>query len=354
MGCTPNAGKQEGKLVFTGKDVTFDMGFKFTARECCFEHEGKEYVAFANFITSKKICLFDMQGHKLKELLVKDLEEYIPPRIIAFDMVEPNRIALLSNQSNIVLLVDDNGKILAQKDYSYLLQEKGVVLYPPFRFDRQTVRAAIQYYDIEKLYKKDKKNITIRRFDFIIMICDTAFYSDAHPLLQMDLLYSRFVHSDNLMVSEGKNITMADDINVFSSAFSDSLYLYGLAGNLYRIVPIKSCYTNIGITPITYKQNEQDESLLNKKYREYGFVDKILWDKYHELYYCFVREPMNEGKLPFSIIVFDKDFNKPSETKINEDKYYLSVFLGREGLYLLRKTPEIFGKDTYSLFKYEQ
>ncbi|WP_373735437.1 DUF4221 family protein [Bacteroides heparinolyticus] len=90
------------------------------------------------------------------------------------------------------------------------------------------------------------------------------------------------------------------------------------------------------------------------KIRGNGHISHVYWDKYRNLYYCLVLGIYKNEERPFSIIVFDSDFNQLSETKMNHKEYYGYCFVGREGLYLLRKTPEIFGKDTYSLFKYEQ
>jgi len=345
--------KQKGNWITLNDTVAFNVGFP-SANINYSEYNEKEYIAFADFRTTKKIVLFDIQGKLLYAIPVDKLLENGKTILISFDIISPDSIALLTAYTNNVLLINSMAEMIYKKDYSPLLLE-GIELWTPICFDKKFLRVCINYLDhnLPKYpSKEDFVNSNARGLSFYNLMADTAFYTDAKPILQLDSIYCRFA-SEKQFTTEGNHILMLDSLNIFYSAYSDTLYVYNLAGQLKKTVVVKSDYTTTRINPITYEQYWQDNELLNRNFLKNGFIDKLLWDKYRNLYYCFVRSKMIEKKLPFSIIIFDKDFKKLDEIEMDYNKFYPTAFVGENGLYVKQAYNDDFKINKFTLFRYE-
>jgi hypothetical protein len=334
--------------------VMFDAGFQFSSGIRIIEYNNNEYVGFADFRTAKKISIFDINGKNSFSVLVDSLMINENTRFFSFCFVSIDSLALLSANTNKVIVVDTNGNTLYKKDFSPLIL-KGIELFPPFCLNKNNLKVGVNYLENnlpKNPSKEDYINTNEKKIAFYNLLYDTAFYAKSEPLLQLDSFYCRF-GSKTQLLSEGKHILMLDSLNIFHSFYSDSLYVYDAKGKLLKTVCIKSKHTKVGVTPIAYEQYWADNELLNQNFLKNGFISDLLWDKYRNVYYCFVRSAMIDKKIPFSVIILDKDFNNLGETKFDYNKYHLSAFVGKRGLYIMQADNKEFGKYTFSIFRYE-
>jgi hypothetical protein len=117
---------------------------------------------------------------------------------------------------------------------------------------------------------------------------------------------------------------------------------------------VKSEYApKIGAEITTFEEDMKDVDLFNVRIRKSSFVYRIYFDSYRQIYYCFVRQPMKGDLLPFSVIIYDTQFNKLDEVNMDETKYYPSAFVGEKGLYIYRKEDTEPQNHYFSIFNYE-
>lgn len=352
--CNNSTKQKDVKLNIIVDTVIFDAGFQFSSGIRIVEYNNSEYVGFADLRTAKKISVFDISGKPSFSVSVDSLMISENTRFFSFCFASIDSLALLSAYTNKLVVIDTNGKALYKKDYSPLLFH-GIQLFPPFYLSKNHLKVGVKYLENnlpENPTKEDYINTNEKTLAFYNLLYDTAFYEKSDPLLQLDSFYCRF-GSKTQILTEGNHILMLDSLNISHSSYSDSLYVYNTKGKLLKTVCIKSEHTKVGINPITYEQYWANNDLLNRNVWENGFISDLLWDKYRNVYYCFVRSAMIDKKLPFSIIILDKDFNNLGETKFDYNKYHLSAFVGKRGLYIMQADNKKFGKYTFSIFRYE-
>lgn len=118
---------------------------------------------------------------------------------------------------------------------------------------------------------------------------------------------------------------------------------------------VQSIYYNSKINPVTIQAHIKDSELFISNTRKSGFILKLIWDPYRHIYYCLNRGPYVENidAYKYSIITYDEDFNKLDETKIDHNKFNLTMFVASKGLYISQHPNDKMKSQTYSIFKYE-
>ena len=119
---------------------------------------------------------------------------------------------------------------------------------------------------------------------------------------------------------------------------SDKLFVCNENMEIEREITVMSRKTSIGRMP--YKPEEKINIY------GYGRIYYVFFDQNKHLYYLIVRHNLSfedntyvsyyDGA-PFSILVYDEQFNKKGEKRIRSDKYdYLYTFLTKKGLCLVK------------------
>lgn len=134
---------------------------------------------------------------------------------------------------------------------------------------------------------------------------------------------------------------------VYSFAISDSLVVYDHHTNSIERFNARSRLITKSLLPMKKPLNEHDlEYALETPY--YG---AIVYDKYRNLYFRFVRHSISfkndKGETnqfhmkPLSVIILDDSFNIIGESKLEENKYLDYIyFVTEEGFYISNGNPE--------------
>ncbi len=354
ISCNDNPEVQEDAKFIIVDTVTYETGFKKNALEQHIEYNGTEYVALANLESYRKISVFTVDGDfqfsvSIDSLLLRENNYFYS----FYFMESLDSIVLLSYWTNKLIVIDRNGRTLHRKDYTEYIKDSAG-LFPDINYNNKTFRTAVKYdgYIPKNPTLEDRENYNRRTQCYYNMMYDTAYYQNVSPEFQLDSIYCRNLGKTQDCF-EWTHILMLDSLNIFYSCFMDSLYVYDLHNNLLKTVQIKSNYTDVKATPVTKAQQLYENADVNSVWYKYGFVEKLRWDKYRNVYYCYIRIPKTEDEYSFSIIVLDKDFNNLGETKFNRCKYNSSGFVGRKGLYMINRSEDSHLRQTYTVFSYE-
>src|SRR5690606_548567 len=74
-----------------------------------------EYVSFSEFRTWKDIQLFRMDGKRTWLLKLAEVDEFKHVDFIDYTLINPDSILLLTKNTNVVYLVNSDGKVLQKK-----------------------------------------------------------------------------------------------------------------------------------------------------------------------------------------------------------------------------------------------
>lgn len=352
------AGCRKGGTLTAVGEVVFPLGFTTTAAEQCFEYGGEEYMAFANLSSNKEVSLFRPDGRKVLSVDIRPLIEKTKTNYVTFFFAAPDTLLLLSRYSNLVAAVDSNGNPLFVWDFQKLLFKNAVELAPPLYYLAGNLRVGTLFSSYKAYYTLGLRDSNLDKE------CDVGWYYRPHIMtcshlpngeieFQADSLYPRFAGSDK-DVTEFNRMLCLDTMNIVWSTYCDSLYLYDLSGKLKKVVGIHSDHIAARLTPPTHVASSKNLDLRSEIAREGSFIRSLLYDKYRQLYFCFVVGKTFEGKHDFYVIVLDKNLKKIDEIPFVDRMYYSSAFVGRQGLYVKQAQKNNFRNCTFTIFRYEK
>lgn len=317
--------------------------------------DDKEYVAFADFVTNKEISVFDIDGFHKYSIDLESLMIDNSVRFISFTFQHPDTLLLLGRYNNKVYQIDKSARLLKIFDYAELVS-KNVELLPPVSFSNGILKVGLVYAreDIEPDISKREAwiaNNMLRLTSPVLFIDSNVYDTLKNHTFQFKSFYERIARSDQWPI-EGNPIKVIDSLTVLASSYSDSIFIYVHKLNLIESVQVASKYTDISLTPRTYEEIEADDGAINATFLEHGFISDIHFDRYRQLYYCFVRHKANGDARPFSIIVYSDEFKKLDEFKMDEIKYFGSAFVAKKGFYLLNNDPTDRTVNRFTIFNY--
>jgi hypothetical protein len=139
------------------------------------------------------------------------------------------------------------------------------------------------------------------------------------------------------------SITNKKNMLIVSPQFSDEIQVINLDDNSIKFVKLKTKYEAL-IKPLSLLKNagkftnQQRNEYFKNSYTNVG----LIYDKYRDIYYRFVRLPSNTmGAMMCNILIFDKNFNLMFENKIDQKKYNASQF------FITEKGLAIFNVENY-------
>lgn len=333
-------------------EVSFPVGF-VTGKIKPFIIEQNEYVTFADLTSRRLIKVFNTEGKEVSDIHLGDfIEKY--GKISDFHLVSLDSIFLLTKYTNHIYLLNLETDEFIQKDYSRLLSD-GIELSGPLNFVGNKVYCTIDYNppfesEILNLDQFLEANEEILRRS--ILFVDTApRKSEISYNVELDSVYLRF--ADPMMIYvEGNHILCTDEVIIFYSSYSDSLYIYTADYELARVVGVESEFSDAKVKPVSVKEFMSNNNLVSKNFLDNGFIQDIEYDPYRNIYYCIIRHPAPREHRPFSILVLSEDFSKLYESEMDEEKYNTGIFVGSKGLYLSTSSYEN-GLHTFHIFTYE-
>lgn len=354
-GCSSLTGSDRKKLIKVD-EIAFPVGYA-PSRINYFKKDNYEIFGFLDYQTFKVFSVFTSKGEFIYSFSINELMKNSEKQFNSFSFQSIDTIAFLSKSgTNRLVLLDSVGYLLLDKDYSFL-REKEASIYAPFILNNNIIRTAVNYNDTIPVTKLDRdyyQNFFTNKILFYNLMTDTVTSYNSAPSLQIDSFYSRFTKNDEWS-TEANKILFLKDKNIIYSAYSDSVYIYDIQGNLMSIKHIKSKNHKLYVNPISIDENTDVVENIAKN----TSISYLLWDEYRNFYYCFVAgEKMKNGETPFTIIILDDNFDSVDEIIMNHEKYYFEkfeyypAFIGEKGLYIMNQSKSI--KETkFSIFKYE-
>ncbi|GAA5039137.1 hypothetical protein GCM10011506_37940 [Marivirga lumbricoides] len=134
---------------------------------------------------------------------------------------------------------------------------------------------------------------------------------------------------------------------VYSFSISDSIYVFDVDNKKIKGYLSKTSSLTAPQEPMRKPSNQYDLRYALQA----TYYDGIIYDKYREVYYRFVRHPLSLQedespnfydfhRKPISVIILDRKFNKIGETKLKNNTYQsFMYFLSKDGLYISNSNP---------------
>ena len=338
------------KLRTSNEIITYNT--KFPTQEIQFFKEGQtEYISSIDYSTSKKISVNSINGEKKFDVDFKSVIENEKLSFNGYFPISIDTFALLSKYSNKVFLINKNGKVIFKKEYPRLFLE-GVELYPPLYFNSGILRACIEvYYPYLDTLSKPASN-HIRNLSEKLFIDSFFMKENYNTYLKMGNLYSRFTKDDEMSYEKCRFNFESNNI-LFHSIFSDSIYIFNREYKLKKAKQISSNKYDINLKPTKFNADKTNVKLSSKNAWYHTNFWKLLYDQHRDVFYCFIRGPYEESEFPFSIIVYDLEFNKLNERRFDKDIYKPNGFVGKKGLYIELHGENEMKEKEFEIFNYE-
>lgn len=347
--------KGKHHLHQTSKKITFNTGFPIRNlnRELVhFRVNNSDYVAFANFSSYKQISVNSMNGSQLFSVPLANFMEKNLVNLIAFDVINLDSFALLSEYSDKVFLIKKNGKKIQVKDYSNLLLQ-GIYLYPPFNFDNKILKTSIRWGPVTDTLTSNERN-HINNYFPILFVDSNYTKNNSSISFQLDSIYSRFTKDNEVSIELPQYLPIGNK-TLFKSDYTDSIYLFNSEGKIDTIVKITSSNFKLDFKPVTEKSIEQngDVDAKDGPLYKHAKIRSIKYDSSKQLIYVILEGPKRQNEYSdFSIILYNKNFKKLDEKLIKGKKFTRLMFVTPEGLYV-RNRKKSLKTITFTLFRYE-
>lgn len=301
----------------------------------------------------KRILVFDyISGDNIREVDVKKLNG-------DFFAYNPDTAISIINRRNSQITIWNNNEIKSI-DIPILAKEGAIEQFPRCESNGCAKIRGKWYFPCFRLGEyPDKMKNGKERFPLLEIDFDNREYSfiGAYP----EIYARNNMGTLNYWIPSLCRETCEEELLIGFRATPEML-LYSPKTQKYRMVSVKSEYADTIPLPLTDKGrdyfSESDSYYYYAQYSHYGDIHYDIWRK---IYYRFVgiglndweleSDPMLQNRKKWSVMVFDKDFNKLGEQYLG-DKYNVGYhFVTPDGLYILNKDDqEDFG--TYTLFEY--
>ncbi len=337
------------KLVKT-EDVTFKLGFVPTAAPQCFVDGNEEYMAFANLSSNKEIALFKPDGTRVATIHTDSLAMKTRSDYVGFFFACRDTVLVLSKYSNLLAILNGNSDILNVLNYQELLAHDEMELSVPLFYNNGQIRIGAMFGGNNWKTPEECRQGWSR----YPRLMAYRIAGDEAPSLQVRNFYDQFAKPTD-DISEGNRMLLMEDKSIIWSMYCDTLYVYDLDGKLQQKAAVESDYIKTKLTPASIYDTWADQQLGNRITQEGSYIDKLCFDKYRGVYYCFIQDKVSEGRQDFYLIIFNDNLEKIGEIPFVDGEYYSYPIVGKKGLYLLKQRNKSgFRAQAYTIFRYER
>jgi len=354
-------------LVKTKYSIEYNAGFNSYSNQI-FEEDGREYAAFADFTTRKEIKLFDAHSASLVGSIPLDSIINQGQLISGYTMVNVDSVLVLTEYTNQLYLLNRSGEIIKKVDFNvYLNADTAFMLTTCHPF---MTKDKVLYFGVLFPYNE---NIAMGHIDDVydqlriekqtpyLVEVEGVFSDSIRIRYGLRNFYSRFMGDEETSL-ERRQVKILNDKIFVHSIFCDTIYeVNPNTLEIDKMYTIKSNFSSFGYKSVTF--DETSKGWHNELGQTKGRIDHILYDDDNELYYvlCYLERPLDAPRerniRPWSYIVYDKNFNKLQEVKMDENVYSaVSPLVIKEGILISnypqhKNDKDIFTKSTYELFK---
>ncbi len=152
-------------------------------------------------------------------------------------------------------------------------------------------------------------------------------------------LKRRIFKDDERNFSFVRYLLTSDNKFIYLNPFSDTLYEISSNNKIRPILKVESKIGNIKLPKISYLEFENNSNkYMPRLYAETPHLDWLIEDTIRHLWYLIVcKKRDSEGRTPFNIIVYNKNWQKLDESEFKSTQYkYGTRFVTEKGLYIER------------------
>lgn len=317
-------------------EISFDTGFnpesKFSG--AFFDKNTREEVIyFAEPVTQKIIKFFNTEGKILDSISLKNLSQ-VTPTINSLKVISRDTI-LFFNYTQIIV-VNKTGNVRKQIDLQKLVEnDKSDDIFEfndaygsGYEIDNSSIILNLNWVK-NKRTKTDLsyEEFFLRNYDKPSIIKINNFLTDSISYTFSKQNHYRSFTEKPKIFSEGFNCKQINNRTFIMSNYTNFMLIYDK--NKLKVIDkisIFSDFTAIGREPL----NIDDSSFASKetfeKAKMAGAITNLFYNYKTKEYFVVVRHQIEkdfiykEKERPFSIIKYDKNFNKISEVIINQNK----------------------------------
>lgn len=358
--------KKEPNLETTEYTFILDKNFKPNHMHSGIYYDKKtqEELFFLGELTSaKKMIFLNKKGETVHSISFRKFFSNTNCSVNDVFVASLDSIYLLSNYTNELYLVNRNGELInhillneTNKDlkkhelYSSIFSSFSAPDNPSFIFSCDP-SIDIQYSDGTRIKEMQGYYEAKRQGPLFVEFKNNM--SD-NPKFHLKGKFKDFIPKNSFHFEFSFYSISAKHL-IFSSWYSNKLFVYDYKNErMVKEIDVKSQHTDIGARPfqINKKNHNKHEQLLRKIGAFKGQIDRFYFDDTKELLYVIVfheQKDLNSEIMgaarPWSLIVYDKKFEKILEKKFNSKKYASGfTMLSKDGLYVRKQKDKPYTK----------
>ena len=344
------------------------------------KNQHDELFYFCNKNTSKKISFFNDKSELIDEVQLDSVLSRCF-RIDGLDIISLDSIVILSSYSNNLFFIDRQGSVFKQisldglilknlndrftfrssrSDGRFVLNDSTIVLTATWEENTKIDFSKLSHNELMKEVIKSSwktPNLVIIHNIFSEKpTIDFNFNIHRQVFNQFDSL--AFLNFTNWYNFTNNNI-------IIWSFFSDEVILMDSKTNILKKESIKSSKYKIGAKYFRINQQgpEKLQAMVNNLGKSSTFISNVLYDTQRKIYYIRIlhKIPLDWFETnyyrPWSLLVYDENFNKLEEIPFEDKKYSGMMKLSNLGLMIETKKEMTDYKNqeaTFEIYNYEK
>lgn len=368
--CVPDLDESNSSGLDLIDSIEFETNMSIEERfSGNFENDSnKKIYYFGNTATNASIKFFDEMGNFIFSTNLKEALEQ-GSNIYSLDVIDIDSIIILGAHNNTLFVMNNQGRVVTKKvvldserDQTRFLLNGSLM--GDFVRGSSIICKAIwlplnknensSYKDlIMNIAEMELTNSTIYKLDYL----DNNLSMN---VLDSINLYEKLEVNEGQYFRESTIYNVTDEHLIWYSEFSDLVFTVNISDfTNYSQFEIKSDFTDIGTKP----PKINDEFVNNKNAigggNLGGKILKVVYNKIVDKYFVLVLHQVEDvhdmqASRPFSILEFDDQFRKISETKFDEKLYDYFLMSVNNGILIQRKTKfETYNEQTLKFHYFE-
>lgn len=362
VGCSKNRVSSNFKPK---NNITFDVGFNPSFEFCGSFFDKKnsnELIYFADPVTNKVIKFFNPNGKIQDSISLKNLSK-ATSTILSLKVISKDTL-LFFNYTQIIA-VNSKGNVFKLIDLQFLTQNDPSNEIYEFMSNNEANKNSLllglnwvknknenkDLSDVEYFSESFKKPSIIKINKFLSDSISYTYSSHNH--------YNSLYNSPKIF-SERFRYKQTNNKVFLISFFSNNLLEYDINKLVVlKKIPIVSDFTKIGIEPLKVDDPDFSSETVIQKNKMAGAITGLFYNYKTKQYIVLVRHQIEkdfvykEKERPFSIIRYDKSFNKISEVVANKeqfDYYGYNLIQTQNGIIILNNKNTNDKKLSFSIF----
>lgn len=346
LSCTPGVNTDKYTLENTDKVLSFPIMEEVKVPQASvftFNDKGKNYISFQN-LPKSEILIYSIDTQSLVKRICINTEgaNSVVGGFGGYYIADMEHIYIPSLYINTIFVADTAGNVNQKIDYARTKENRQLLPFIPSGKSQMVFIG-------DDLYIPQKMNLRLGEKaveeSLVKVVLDTIQKTvEALPMRFPPLISSK---DYGTVGAFGANYSCCFDGKRFIYSFDADEDLY-ITLPPHKDIERKKAKSKYVENVTVFRSNEEDFQKLIKAQCEHASYDKILYDKYRDVYYRFVYPPcevddysgyyvdlLRSGRKSFSIIILDNQLNIIGETSFTAYTYNPNLsFLLEDGLYI--------------------